>query len=272
MTRAEALAVGLRPVHRGKVVATRHFAARRGASLRGRLLGPWITSGISRELAASEFISEHLDHRPAAVVRLPVAPSPCLWRGDSRVVLVVQRLEREKDTLTALRAWHASKLVDQGWTLRIVGDGSQRPALERWAASQSVAGVTFVGWVHDVAVELRNAGILLAPTRTEGLGLAVLEAMAAGIPVVAAAAGGHLETAGRVVYAPLFAPGDYGAAALGLQSLMPEARRARLSAEGRRVIDESFSVERHVDALISEYQRIGSDALRQPAAAADVGL
>ena len=43
---------------------------------------------------------------------------------------MLQRLEPEKDTMTALRAWKASRLAEEGWSLRIVGAGAERAALE----------------------------------------------------------------------------------------------------------------------------------------------
>jgi glycosyltransferase involved in cell wall biosynthesis len=66
---------------------------------------------------------------------------------------------------------------------------------------------------------MSSAGILLAPRSDEAYGLSVVEAMAAGLPVVAAAAGGHLETMGRVAGAALFSPGDIDRAAALLRSL-----------------------------------------------------
>jgi glycosyltransferase involved in cell wall biosynthesis len=108
-------------------------------------------------------------------------------------VLVLQRLEPEKDTLTALRAWRASQLADDGWSMRVVGEGSERALLEAITASEGISSVTFVGWATSAEDELANAAILLAPAVAEPFGLAVVEALMAGIPVVASAAGGHLE-------------------------------------------------------------------------------
>ena len=60
MTVAEAVAVAARPLHRAPVVATRHFAAQRGASRGGRLLAPWIARGLQREIAVSEFVASRV--------------------------------------------------------------------------------------------------------------------------------------------------------------------------------------------------------------------
>jgi glycosyltransferase involved in cell wall biosynthesis len=72
--------------------------------------------------------------------------------------------------------------------------------------------VRFLGHRADVAVLMDQASLLVAPALHEAFGLSVVEAMAAGLPTVAAASGGHLETIGAVPGAALFPPGDAEAA------------------------------------------------------------
>jgi glycosyltransferase involved in cell wall biosynthesis len=260
MTVAEALAVIARPLHRAPVVATRHFAAPRGASRGGRLLSPSIARGLAREIAVSEYVASRTERRPDAVILNGVPPSPCLWRSSSRTVLVLQRLEPEKDTFTALRAWKASRLAEEGWVMRVVGDGSERSALEAWVTSENVEGVTFVGWVPNAHHELAGAGVLLAPGPRDSFGLAVVEAMAAGVPVVASAAGGHLETLGRLTSAAMFPPGDALSAALALRSLLVVSSRRYFSEEGRRVAAEQLTTALHVELLLEQYNAIVTPA------------
>jgi len=272
MTAAETVAVATRRVHRAVVVSTRHFANRRGESRAGRLAAPWIAAGISREFAIGEFVAGHLERPPAAVVVSGVPESPCLWRRANRAVLVLQRLEPEKDTMTALRAWQASQFADEGWSLRIVGEGSQLRMLDRCVEAERISGVTFTGWTADVSSEMQRAGILLASSPAEPLGLAVIEAMAAGVPVVASASGGHLETVGLLAGASLFPPGDGAAAAAALRSLLSVATRAKLSADGRRLVAERFTIEGHVDRLLVEYEAARRGALLPRSAPASVEL
>ena len=260
MTVAEAIAVATRRLHRAPVVTTRHFAAARGASRAGRAIAPWIANGLAREIATGEYVAQHLERPPAAVVPSGVPQSPCLWRRANRVVLVLQRLAVEKDTITALRAWQTSQLVGDGWSLRIVGEGSQQRELESVVASEAIRGVTFTGWTDNVASELQRAGMLLASAPSEPFGLAVLEAMAAGVPVVACASGGHLETVGLVEGAAMFPPGDPATGAIALRSLLSDSKRARLSAEGQRIVAERFTIERHVDRLLAQYEAVQAEA------------
>jgi glycosyltransferase involved in cell wall biosynthesis len=256
MTAAEIVAVLTRPVHHAPIVCTRHFAARRGASLAGRIAAPRVAARIAREIAIGEFVAQNLERPPDSVITTGVPESRCLWRVESRTVVVLQRLGPEKDTMTALRAWQASALASDGWSLRIFGEGSQRDALERWVAEAHVGGVSFGGWTDDVPGALSKAGMLLAPALAEPLGLSVLDAMAAGVPVVASASGGHLETVGLLDEASLFPPGDVSAAASALRSLRSDEVRRRLSEAGRRAVAERFSIERHTDRLLLEYDRV----------------
>lgn len=253
MTYAETVGIATRFLHRAPVISTRHFAAPRGASRIGHLAAPLIAKHLSRQIAISKFVAARLEAPPDAVIPNAVAPSPCLWLSTNRAVLVLQRLEREKDTLTALKAWRASRLAEEGWTLRVVGAGSERRALEGWNHAEGVESVAFAGWTRDVAQEFGRAGMLLASAPAEPFGLSVVEAMAAGVPVVAAAAGGHLETAGLLPGAVLFTPGDADQAAAGLRSLVSGEARTAASAAGRELVEQEFTVAHHVDRLLVEY-------------------
>jgi glycosyltransferase involved in cell wall biosynthesis len=255
MTKAEALAVAARSIHRAPVVATRHFAAPRGQTRLGSALGPAIAKRLARQIAVSEFVARKIEAPPDAVIPNAVRPRPLLWRPESRVVLVLQRLEPEKDTLTALRAWQESGLADDGWRMRIVGEGSERPLLEQWIAEDAVPAVDLAGWSDDPDAELAGAGVLLAPTPGEGGGVAVLEAMSAGVPVVASAAGGHLETIGRIEGMPSFSPRDAAGAASGLRAVLDESLRTELSRRVRAAALTRITLAEHVDRLLAEYDR-----------------
>jgi len=253
MTLAEATAVAARAVHRAPILSTRHFAAPRGSTLPARALRPVIAKGMVREIATSQFVAQQLERTPERVLSPGVPPASNTWRVGNRNVLLLQRLEPEKDAQTALAAWKEARLWEAGWSLRILGDGTQRVALEAWAASNHIEGVQFAGWVADVDAEFRSAGMLLAPTPAEGFGLGVVEAMAAGLPVVASASGGHLESVGRIPGAPLFPARDAFAAAVMLRSMLDDDLRASLSSAGRNLVAQRFSLSSHVDRLEDEY-------------------
>jgi len=258
MTAAEAAGVIARSITRSPVLATRHFAARRGASRGGAALAPLIRSSLAAQIAVSRFVAAHADGRVDAVLPPGLPASPRLWVETSRVVLVMQRLEPEKNSELALRAWRLSNLPAEGWRMRIVGSGSEQARLVALLSKESIRSVKFAAWTSDVAGELANAGMLLATAPADSFGLSVLEAMWAGVPAVASAAGGHLETVGLVPGAALFPARDADAAAATLRRLADDRLRAQLSAAGREIARSRFSIERHVDGLLAQYDRVRS--------------
>ncbi|MDN4481763.1 glycosyltransferase family 4 protein [Demequina muriae] len=203
------------------VVSIRHFAAPRGGRPVTRALLRPLARRIRSQIAVSHYVADAIG-APSTVVHTGVAPSMTPSSPRENVALIVQRLEPEKDTATALRAW-AQSGPPAGWTLLVAGDGSERAALERLAAPEP--SVTFLGAIDNVPALMDRASLLLAPTPREGLGIAVLEAMAHGVAVVATDAGGHRETVGSVAGAALFPPGDSSSAALLIAELAAEAER-----------------------------------------------
>jgi glycosyltransferase involved in cell wall biosynthesis len=256
MTLAELVGVATRPAHRAPIVSTRHFARHRGSTSLARSVAPLLARALTREIAVSNCVADQLERLPAAVIMNGVPLSSYCWRPENRVVLVLQRLEREKDTFTALRAWQHSELARLGWSLKVVGEGSERLALECWVDTERVSGVTFAGWSTDVQEELGGAGMLLAPCPNESVGLSVLEAMAAGVPVVACGSGGHVETAGLLPDALMFAPGDPAGAAMAMRAMTTDAVRQKLSTAGRELVKAQFSVSVHAERLLAQYDEV----------------
>ena len=173
------------------------------------------------------------------------------------LILAVGRLAREKDLASLLRAFAVVAGEAPGSALCLVGDGDERRRLAKLARTLGMHGrVRFVGAVpHDAVSEHYAAADIFAfPSISETQGLVVLEALAHGLPVLAAhspAVDGLLEDGetARVV-----APTVSGLAA-GLRNLMgsPELR-ARLGASGRALAAAhpfEATVERHLEAYRS---------------------
>ncbi len=259
MTAAETAAVLAVRSWRVPVVTTRHFAGRRGASWSGRLAAPFIARRIAAQISISRYVADHVEGA-STVVHPGVAEQPDAASAArrERTVLVAQRLEAEKSTEVAVRAFARSGVSDRGWRLDIAGDGSQREGLLRLATESGVGdAVRFLGRRDDIAALMRRAGLLIAPCAVEGLGLTVLEAMAAGLPVVAARAGGHLETVGAVAGAALFAPGDAADAAALVQRLVDDTEaRDRYGAALQSVQRERFTCAAQAVATNEVYRRV----------------
>lgn len=141
-------------------------------------------------------------------------------------------------------------------TLVIAGDGELRESLESWATTLGIAEATrWLGYREDVAEVLAMLDVFVHPTLIDALPTAVLEAMAAGVPVVASATGGVPEIVTHEVNGLLVSPGDAGAVQAAVVRLLraPELRR-RLAQAGRETVAQRFSVERWVDALLGVYR------------------
>lgn len=240
------------------VVTTRHFAAPRGAGVLGRPVAAAARHAVRTQIAISRYVAEHVDG-PARVVYpgvpLPASVAPVAARAPR--VLVVQRLEPEKRTDVALEAFAASRLADEGWELVVAGGGSLRDELEQRARRLGLTTVRFLGHVVDVETLMADAAVLVAPTPGEGLGLAVLESLAHGLPVLAAGSGGYAETLDGLADDALFPPDDAVAAGERLRRLaLDESARTAYAAAGLARVRERFTVDAQVRGTAEVYREV----------------
>lgn len=259
MTAAESAAVVAVRARRSPVVSTRHFAQHRGASVAGHLARRIVAKRIAHQIAVSDYVARRIEGE-STVVHPGVPDRPGLSRANdrTRTVLVAQRLQREKDTQVAVRAFHLSGLADRGWSLQIAGTGADLTHLTRLAKSLGLANsVHFLGFRSDVAELMQESGIFFASSPGEHFGLSVLEAMAAALPVVAVGAAGHLETVGMARQPALFAPHDAAAAARLLSGLAANpSRRDEYGAELQALQRDKFTVEAQALAIDVVYRSV----------------
>lgn len=227
------------------VISTRHFAALRGSTTVTRWGSAVAARQVQAQIAISHYVAQRVEGT-ASVVHPGVPGQPDATPAGDRedAVLVVQRLEPEKDTMTAVVAFARSGLSRRGWRLDIAGDGALRRRLEAEVAGLDLGhAIRFLGHRNDVETLMQRSAVLMAPCPVEGLGMTVLEAMASGLPTVASSAGGHTETVGRLSGAALFAPGDADAAAELLVGLAADAdARDRYGRELQRLQRADFTL------------------------------
>ena len=127
--------------------------------------------------------------------------------------------------------------------LVIAGDGELRSELEQLARERRVAA-SFIGFCHDMPSLLASVDVFAMPSLSEGLGVAVLEAMAAGKPVVASAVGGLKESVVDGVTGFLVPPADPDALAQGIGRLIEKpSLAAEFGSAGRARARADFSLE-----------------------------
>ncbi|WP_330476606.1 glycosyltransferase family 4 protein [Terrabacter sp. C0L_2] len=244
---------------RTPLVVTRHFASERGSNPVSAVVGSAAGRRVDAQISISHYVADTISG--ASVVIHPGVDSIAATRPAAereRVVLVAQRLEREKDTEVAMRAFALSGAAERGWRLDVAGDGAERARLVALASELGIAASTrFLGHRRDVLALMESAGVLLAPCRVEGLGLTVVEAMAAALPVVAVGAGGHLETVGAAAAAALHPPGDVVRASELLTILTTDAaHRDAYGAELQRVQRAHFTPSHQAERTAEVYRGV----------------
>ncbi|MBX6324395.1 MAG: glycosyltransferase, partial [Rhodospirillaceae bacterium] len=203
---------------------------------------------------ARAFVPARKVHVIPNFVRDLPAPGPAAQRGASDI-LAVGRLGFEKGYDVLLRAFAASGLAARGARLTILGEGSQRAALESLAGRLGIAdAVSLPGVVADPERWMARCTVFVLPSRYEGFPNALLEAMAMGCPVIAADCDSGPRHIVRDGTDGLLVPvEDAGALSAAIVRLMEDAAlRARLGAAAVAV-RERFSkaaVLRRWDAVI----------------------
>lgn len=195
----------------------------------------------------------------AAAVRRAADAAPPVDLPDGVLIGGGGRMVPQKNLATLLEAVAATVADRPDVRLVLTGDGPQRAALETLAADLGIDDhVTFTGFLPRRAAVYalyHHLDVYAFPSRYEGWGVAVGEAMAAGLPVVA----GDVPALRAVVgdAGCLVAPTDPDAIAATLGELAADPdRRRRLGDAARRRIDETFPIERTVDAHLALYRRL----------------
>ena len=239
------------------LVVTVHMSVRHTMPVTGprsvflRTVGGGLETFAVRRAAAVITLTERLAARmPVAGGRLHVIPSgvpPAAFgtAGPGEGVVFVGRLHPQKGVDTLVRAL---PLLPPGTRLTLVGDGPQRAAIDRLVAGLGLGDrVRVTGFVpHSAGLAIvAGAAVVVLPSRYEELGTALVEAMAAGRPVVASRVGGIPELVRHGIDGLLVRPGDPAALAGALNEVLTDpalaaalgaAARARVAAYDWRLL------------------------------------
>lgn len=240
----------------------------------------WVSGESRRIIANSAAGADYARARmglPEGAIELVyngvAAPPPCGPQARSRVreslgvgpatplALFVGRLVEHKNLPTLLQAMRLLPEAGPGLQLAIAGDGPLRAALAQEIEALGLEGrVRLLGERNDVPDLMAAANFLVLPSFREGLSNVILEAMMAGLPVIASRRGGNLELVEHDRTGLLFDAPDAQALADAMTELASEpSLRLRLAAAARARVQEHHSVaamvrafERHYAAAFAE--------------------
>ena len=169
-------------------------------------------------------------------------------------VVTVARLVSQKGHRVLLQAL----VTLPGVTVLFAGDGPLRADLEQLARELGVADRTrFLGNVADVPGLLAGADVFALTSFNEGLPLSILEAMAAGLPVVASRVGGTSEVVADGETGLLVVPDDPASTAYAIRRLLEDAAlRERLGKRGQRLVRDRFTAAKMVEGVIAVYEDV----------------
>lgn len=177
--------------------------------------------------------------------------------SDDLLILSVSRLAPDKGVDYLLQA---AAMIPRSRHIRlaIAGDGLERPNLERLAYALGIADrVLFLGFRNDIPDLLAASDIVVLPTLREGLSISLLEAMAAGRPIVTTTIGSQLEVASHGEMACLVPPADSRSLHDAICRLADDsALRTRLAANTRAVYESYYTEQRMLQSYRQLYLRL----------------
>ena len=214
-----------------------------------------ISHGLEREAEAAGVPRDRIHYLPNAVdmnrFRPPSAAERSAARrrldipADAVVFLFIGRLSREKGLMDLMEAWRlvrpANALLAVAGPDMIGHPWDVGPAARAFVEQHGLqASVRFLGSISDVAALLQAADVAVQPSHFEALGLSAVEALAAGIPVIASAVGGLLDFVVDGRNGLLCKPNDPAALAASIRALADDdALRQSLARNARAsVVDE----------------------------------
>lgn len=195
------LGVLLKKLQRKPLVTTVHGSdiTVLAKSALGRLLVKFVLRNSDRILAVSEFLKSEVVKLGVSEGKVRVIysgvpvhqkpPVSSLKLPDGEIIAFVGGLVQQKGVDVLLRAYKLVSERRHGTALVIVGDGRERAGLEKLDIELGT-NAHFVGSMENIAPVLEKSAVLVLPSREEGFGLVLLEAMNVGVPVIASRVGG----------------------------------------------------------------------------------
>jgi glycosyltransferase involved in cell wall biosynthesis len=168
----------------------------------------------------------------------------------------VARLAEIKDQATLLRGFQIVHRNFPGAELHLLGDGPLQNDLELLASHLELGrSITFHGSSPNVAEFLSGLDLFALSSRSEGLPIAILEAMSAALPIVSTRVGGTPEAAPEHEAAEYCLPGNPEALAQSMKSILEPQRLAAMGQAAQAIAKRSFSIEANCDSYEALYEK-----------------
>jgi glycosyltransferase involved in cell wall biosynthesis len=211
-----------------------------------------VPNGIQLPAEAGKISTSERDQLRAELCGLP---------PNAKVVGFIGRLARQKRIMDVLWSMVLLKDVDPNFYLVLVGEGPERDVLERFARELDVEShIKFLGHRHDTTKLLPLFDVFCLASDFEGMSNSVMEAMAAGLPVIASDIAPNRELVFDGVTGYLFPVGDRAACARAILFLFEQPERAeRMGTAGRQRMATEFSVQQ----MVNGYAQIYRDVVRK---------
>jgi glycosyltransferase involved in cell wall biosynthesis len=219
--------------------------------------------GADAVVAVSNAVAASVTGLPVTVIHpgVPIpdlAARPSAPRGEF-VIGAVGRLEPGKSYADLIRALPK---LPHSVRLEIAGDGNAAEALQQLARDLGVGDrVTLLGWVQDLRRYYTRWSLFAHPSQSEGFAISILQAMAAGLPVIATSVGGTPEAIIDGESGLLVPVGQPDALAAAISRVVDDPNLgASLGGQARARVARLFSVEHQVDATERLYRALLSSA------------
>lgn len=234
-------------------------------------LGAWLTDSVGLQPSKVTYIPNGIDAAAFAVVRDPPPPRRLMGDfapGDTVLIGNVARLDKVKDHAGLLVAFKLlrERSVREGTDCRLIiaGDGPQRADLERQIFKLGLTDmVRLLGNRVDIAELLAECDAFVLSSIAEGMPVTLLEAMAAGLPVVTTDVGGIASVVEAGVTGTLVPPANPEACADALLAYVADERLRRQHGDaGRARIEARFSLRTMTSAYAALYDKLLGRSVR----------
>jgi N-acetyl-alpha-D-glucosaminyl L-malate synthase BshA len=235
----------------------------------GKKIVRYVLKNSDKVIAVSTFLKgevekEGITKEKMAVVYSGVSTDGCEEPKNGEAITFIGSLVQQKGVDILLNAFKDVKeRFDIGLT--IVGDGKERKNLESLAKRLKLEGVDFLGYSDDLRGILEKSKVLVLPSREEGFGLVLLEAMSCGVPIVATRVGGIEEIVRHNYNGVLVEKEDAEDLARGILRVLEDKGLREAIRKNSREFVKRFSWEKMADEVDKIYEELGGHKGRRPA-------